>query len=788
MLVGKPILRREDSRLLMGKGQFVDDIRLPEAIAHAAYVRSPHPHARIRKIDTERAKTMPGVLAVLTGEDWRNAGYGDAAGFWPVVDKDGKPANTVNRPFIPADYVRHVGEAVALVIAEDRYQAMEAMEAVEVDYEPLPANTSTARALDPEAPLVHKQFGTNLVLETLHGDQQKVEAAFAQAFHVTECVVPTNRVTAAPIEPRSYLGYYNAVEDHYTIWTSNQAPHFARTFFTKSMNIPEQKIRVIAPSVGGGFGMKIYHYPEEATVLWAAKVVGRPVRWTSTRSEGMMSDTHARDHYTVGQMAFDETGKILAVRYSTLAAFGAYESQFQASIANLFHASLLSCGYDIPAIFSEVKGVYTNTTPIDAYRGAGRPEAVYTTERLIENGAKEMRIDPLELRARNAIRPDQMPYETSVGVTYNIADVPELISKARNLSRYDELRREQERLRQEGVYMGIGISIFFDMAGAGPTKIFNSLGAQVGGGDVATCRVHPSGKVTIFSGSHSHGQGHRTTWSQIAADRLGCSIDDIEVIEGDTDRVAFGGGTWGSRSLSTGGMAVAAATDRVIEKAKRLVAHILECRIEDIDVKDGEFIARHTNHKMSFADLANAAYHRGDRPEGMELGLDETVFYDPADCNYPSAIHICVVIVDPDTGLVKIRDYFAVDDVGTMVNPMIVEGQVHGGLAQGIGQALMEECVYDDDGGQLLTGTFMDYAIPRASDLPSFILDSHVTLDPSNALGSKGAGESGTIGAPACVGNAVVDALWPLGIRQVTQPMTPNKVWRAIRQALAVAA
>ena len=783
MYVGKDVRRVEDERFLRGKGRFVDDVALTEKIIHAAYTRSPHPHARLKNIKTDKARAMPGVITVLTGQDWLDGGYGEAEGTYDIPDRSGKPANSAFRPFLAVERVRHVGEAVAMVVAESRNQSMDATEAIEVEYDPLPANTVTARALDPDTAILHERFGTNLVQENELGDEKATEAAFAKAAHITECEVSTNRVTAAPIEPRSYLGIYDSVEDRYTLWDTAQAPHMVRDYFTKSLKIPEHKLRVISPDVGGGFGMKIYHYPEEATVLWAAKVTGRPVRWTGTRSESLASDTHARDHYTLGRMAFDENGKILGARFDTIAAFGAYESQYNNSISQAIYPLLLSCGYDIPAIYCLIKGVYTNATPIDAYRGAGRPEATYALERLLENGAHELGIDAVELRERNIIQPEQFPYQTSVASRYDIADLPVLMSKTKALCSYDELREEQKRLRDQGLLMGIGSSCFFDAGGVGPTALLNAIGQKFGGYDVASVRVHPSGMVTIFAGSHSHGQSHATTWAQIAADRLGCPIENIEVVEGDTDRIPFGIGTWGSRSLSTAGMAVAVASDRAIDKAKILAAHMLECAPDDLALKEGNFAIEGTDRSLTFAEVAHACYHRGDRPEGLELGLEETSFFDPIDFTYPSAVHICVVLVDPDTGRTTLRDYWAVDDVGRVINPMVVEGQVHGGLAQGIGQALMEECTYDESTAQYLSGTFMDYAIPRAEDLPSFGMDNHVTLAPSNPLGVKCAGESGTIGAPACVCNAVIDAVWHLGIHQISQPMTAAKIWQAITEA-----
>ena len=784
MYVGQAIRRREDERFLRGRGRFVEDITLDQPIAHAAFVRSPHAHAAVTRVETAQAAAMPGVLAVLTGADWTAAGHGEAEGVWPVKDMSGADARTAYRPLICVDgVVRCVGEIVAMVVAEDRHQTLDAAEAIEVDYEEKPANTVTAKALDPDTPLVHPGFGTNEVMVTEHGLKAETEAALANAHHVTEVVVPTNRVTAASMEPRAYLGHYDRVNDRYTVWTTNQAPHIVRRYFTKSLHIPEHKLRVIAPDVGGGFGMKLYHYPEEGLVLWGAIVCDRPVRWVGTRSECLLGDTHARDHHTVGRMGFDETGKILGVKFETLAAFGAYESQWQASITNAYHFTMLSLAYDIPAIHTQVRAVYTNATPVDAYRGAGRPEAVYQVERMIENGAQEMGIDPLELRERNLIPPEKFPYQTALGITYDSGDPPVLMEKIKALADYDALRAEQAKLRAEGQWMGIGISAFFDMAGAGPVKMMNDLGAKVGCYDVASVRVHPDGRITVFAGSHSHGQGHETTWSQIAADRLGCDIDHIDLVEGDTDRVPMGIGTWGSRSLSTAGMAVYTAADRVVAKAKRMAAHMMECAPEDLDLADGEFTVKGTDRKLSFAAVANASYHSGDRPSDLEIGLEETSFFDPADCTYPSAIHLSVVLVDPETCAVTLRNYWAVDDVGTVINPMVLHGQVHGGLVQGIGQALMEECAYDAESGQYLSGTFMDYAIPHAEDVPSFGLDAHFTRALGNPLGAKGAGESGTIGAPACICNGVIDALWHLGVRQITQPMTPKKIWRAIENA-----
>ncbi|MEA2780775.1 MAG: aerobic carbon-monoxide dehydrogenase large subunit [Rhodospirillaceae bacterium] len=781
--VGQPLSRREDLRFLTGRGRYVDDLRMPDA-AYAAFVRSPHANAEIRGIDSEPARSMPGVLAVLTGDDWAAEGLGRSPSLWDLYSKDGQPMKEIRRPILAAGAVRHVGDTLALVVAETKYQALEAAEAVEVDYRPLPAISSTAGAVEPDAPVVHPEFGSNVAYDWEVGDEKAVAAAFARAAHVTTLDLINNRVAPSPMEPRAVCGNYDPSIDHYTLWTTTQNPHLVRRWLAEeSLFVPEHKIRVIAPDVGGGFGQKIYHYPEEPTVLWASKIVGRPVRWTATRSETFMVDTHARDHVTHCEMAFDKDGRILAVRADTIAALGAYISPFGACIPTFCYAPMLSGPYTMSAIHCRVRGVYTNTTPVDAYRGAGRPEYAYVVERLVENGAREMGIDVRDLRSRNFIMPAAFPYTTPTNVTYDSGNFPGLVAELDNLVTYDELRAEQKRLRAKGQLMGIGLAAFLDSAGSGPSKIIARNGAKMGGWDVANIRVHPTGKVSVFCGSHSHGQGHATTYAQILADRLGCDIGEIDIVEGDTDRIPYGLGTMASRSLTIVGSAIELASRKIIAKGAQLAAHLLECAQGDIVFEKGAFVVAGTDKTLSFAKIAHAAYSGADYPAGFELGLEAQAVFDPDSFNFPSGLQLCVVMVDRETGTIKIREHYSIDDAGLIINPKIVKGQVHGGLVQGIGQAMMEGCVYDDQSGQLLTGSFMDYSMPRASDLPSFMLGAQETLSPTNPLGVKGIGETGTIGAPAAVANAVVDALWHLGVRHIDMPLTPSRVWQAIRAA-----
>jgi carbon-monoxide dehydrogenase large subunit len=790
-MIGERVLRREDERLLRGHGRFVADQRLPGQV-YVALVRSPHARARLLGIGKSVALSMPGVLAVLTGDDWVAAGFGELPCIWRVDSSDGTPMREAPRhALVPlaggAGEVRYVGDIVAAVVAEMPLQALDAAEAVAVDYEPLPAVVETGGALEVGAPLVHERFGTNLCFDIEFGDSAAVRAAMAGAHRIVRLELVNNRVAPSPLEPRATLGVYDPDDDRYTLWTSSQNPHLVRRWLAESsLRIPEHRVRVVSPDVGGGFGQKISHYPEEPIVLWAARKLGRPVAWIGTRSENLLEDTQARDHVTRGALALDEAGRILALEVDTVAAIGAYVTAFGAAIPGYFYAPLLSQMYRIPAIHCRVRGVYTNTCPVDAYRGAGRPEATYVVERLIDAAARETGLDPRALRRRNFLQLEDFPYVSAVGMRYDSGNYSGLMDKIERLADLPALFERQRYLRGEGVYLGIGYSGFIDSAGGTPSRIAARLGRRVASWDNAVVRVHPTGKVTVFCGGHSHGQSHATTFAQIVAHRLGCPVDDVDVVEGDTDRIPYGHGTYGSRSLSVIGVAIALATEKVVAKGATIAAHILECAESDVSFANGRYVLAGTDRGVPFSEIARVAHHMEIYPDQTDPGLEESSFYDPPGRNVPAGVHVCVVRVDIETGSVAIEAFFAVDDVGRVINPMVVEGQIHGGIAQGVGQALMEQVVYDAS-GQLLTGTFMDYAMPRASDLPTFCTDRQQTPSPDNPLGVKGAGESGTIGAPAAVVNAVLDALSPLGVRHLDMPLTAERVWQAIRAAASQA-
>ncbi len=786
--VGQPLRRPEDIRFLQGRGNYVDDIKVPGG-TYIAFLRSPHGRARIVRIDTSKAAASPGVLKIVTAADWKKAELGKLVCVHPMPFTDGRPMREVLRSPFADKTVNHVGDVVAAVVAETRYQALDALEAIEVEYEPLPVMCDTGHALDADAPVIHEELGTNQINEIIRGDKAATAAAFRDAAHVTELTLVSNRIAGNPLEPRCYVADYKPETDHCTLWATCQVPHMLRRWICKyALFIPESKLRVIAPDVGGGFGNKVNFHVEIATIVWMARALKRPVKWTATRSDTLQSDTQARDHVTHARMAFDRDGKILGLAVDTIACLGAYLSNFAPSIPGNSYPQTITGLYTTPALDLRVRCVYTNTVPIDAYRGSGRPEATWVNERLLENGARELGIDVVEIRRRNLLQPSQFPYKTPVGRTYDCGNPPALLDLLTKAANYDALRREQAALRKQGVLMGIGLAAFLDKSGTGPSRQLSTRGGLHGGFESATVRVHTDGKVTVFSGSHSHGQGHSITFAQIAADRLGLPVEDITVVQGDTDLVPYGNGTWGSRSVSVGGTAIYRASERILGKARRLAAHLLECGVDDLGYEEGLFSAINKNRTISFAEVADAAYHGASYPDdpGFEPGLECTIFYDPPDLNDPEAMHLAVVIVDKGTGRVKIRDYYTADDCGTIVNPMIVEGQVHGGLAQGIGQAMMEHVVYDKESGQLLSGTFMDYAMPRSTDMPPLRTEFLCTPAPSNPLGVKGGSETGTIGPPAAVGNAVVDALWHLGVRHVELPITPHSVWQALRAAKAV--
>jgi carbon-monoxide dehydrogenase large subunit len=790
-MIGQRVLRREDERLLRGHGRFVADHKLDNQ-AYVSLVRSPHARARLLGMDMAAALAMPGALGVLTGDDWVAAGFGELPCVWRVDSSDGTPMREAPRhAIVPVaggkGEVRHVGDIVAAVVAETPLQALDAAEAVAVEYEALPAIVETARALDGGAPLVHGRFGTNLCFDIDFGERAAVQAAMQRAHRVVRLELVNNRVAPSPLEPRATLGRYEADEDRYTLWTSSQNPHLVRRWLAEnSLKLAEHRVRVISPDVGGGFGQKISHYPEEPIVLWAAKRFGRPIAWNSTRSENLLEDTQARDHFTRCAMAFDAEGRILALEADTTAAIGAYVTAFGAAIPGYFYAPLLSGMYRIPSIYCRIRGVYTNSVPVDAYRGAGRPEATYVIERLVEAAARDMGIDPRELRRRNFLLEEDFPYVSAVQMRYDSGNYAGLMEKLETLADLPALYERQSRLRREGVYLGLGFSGFIDSAGGTPSRIAASLGRRVASWDNAVVRIHPTGKATVFCGAHSHGQGHATTFAQIVADRLGCAVEDIDIVEGDTDRIPYGHGTYGSRSLAVVGVAVALATEKVVAKGAKIAAHLLECAEADVAFSKGRYAVAGTDRFIPFEEIARAAHHAGVYPDKLDPGLEESSFYDPPGRNVPAGLHLCVVRVDAETGRVEIEAFYAIDDVGRVINPMVVEGQIHGGIAQGVGQALMEQVVFDAE-GQLLTGTFMDYAMPRASDFPEFRTDRQQTPSPDNLLGVKGAGESGTIGAPAAVVNGVLDALAPLGVRSLDMPLTPERVWRAIRHAAAPA-
>jgi carbon-monoxide dehydrogenase large subunit len=780
--IGQSLRRREDVRFLRGKGLFVDDVA-PSGTAWCAFVRSPHGHARIRGLSTKIAAAMPGVLLVLTAEDWKRAGHGELTVVHPMPFSDGRPMNNAPRPAFAADKVRHVGDIVAAVVAESRFAAEDAAEAVAVDYEPLPSVCDPRAALAAGAPLIHERFGCNIVFDIERGNREKTESALAGAAKIVALDLHNSRLAANPLEPRAYLCEYDAASDHYTLYATTQQPHYLRRWLSVyTLHIPEHKIRVVSPDVGGGFGVKGNFAVEVSTIAWAAQLLRRPVRWTATRTDTFLSDAQARDHHTQARMGFDRDGRIVAMQVDTLAALGGYLSNFAPSIPGNSYPQTLTGLYRTPTLHLRVRGVYTNTVPVDAYRGSGRPEATWTNERLIERAAHELGIDAVEMRRRNLIGRADFPYPAPGGRTYDSGDPPALLEKLLALADYPALRKQQSELRRQNILMGIGLACFIDKAGTGPSANLALRGGLHGGWESAIVRVHSDGKVTVLSGSHSHGQGHDITFAQIAADRLKLDIDDIRLVEGDTDRIPFGNGTWGARSVSVAGTAIYRAADRIVAKARSIAAEALECAEPDIVHERGRFRVHGTDRSIGFGTIADLAYHGAKLGDNGSPGLEVTEFYDPPDTNDPQAMHLAVVIVDPDTGAVELRALYGADDCGMIVNPMIVEGQVHGGMAQGVGQALMEHIVYDRD-GQLLTGSFMDYAMPRAADLPAFCTGFIQTPAPSNPLGVKGGSESGAIGAPAAIGNAVIDALWHRGVRDIALPISPKTVWRALKTA-----
>ncbi len=780
--IGAAVRRKEDARFLTGRGRYVDDINRPDQL-HMAIVRSPLAHARIVAVDTSAAASAPGVHAVLTGADFAADGIGGLPCGWGITSKDGSPAVEPGWPSLVADRVRHVGDHVAVVVAETRAQAKAAANLVDVEYEELPAVGSIGSALADGAPLVWDEAPGNLCFDWEVGDKGATDAAFESAAHVTSLDLVNQRMVTNAMEPRAAIGEYDAAADGYTLYTTSQNPHLIRLLLGAFvMHIPEHKLRVVSPDVGGGFGSKIPHYAEEVLVTWASRKVGRPVKWTAERSESFLSDTQGRDHVTHAELALDADGKFVGLRVDTAANLGAYLSTFSTVVPTYLHGILFAGCYTTPAIYCEVKAVFTNTVPVDAARGAGRPEAAFVLERLVDTAARELGVSPVELRRKNFIR--DFPYQTPVALQYDTGDYDATLDEALELANYDTFEERRAEARERGKLRGIGISTFLEACGIAPSAVVGSLGARAGLFESGQVRIHPTGSVTVFTGSHSHGQGHETTFAQVVSDRLGMDVDQIEVVHGDTAQVPFGMGTYGSRSIAVGGSAIYKAMDKIIAKGKKIAAHLMEASADDVEFEKGVFTVAGTDKSKTLNEVALTAYVPHNYPEGLEPGLDETAFYDPLNFTFPAGTHIVEVEIDPDTGKVDLVAVTCADDVGRVINPMIVEGQMHGGLAHGIGQALLEHCVYDED-GQLLTGSFMNYALPRAADLPFFTLRTHQTDCTHNPLGVKGVGEVGSIGVPPAVINAVVDALAHLGVRHIDMPATSERVWRAIHAARA---
>jgi len=774
--IGARVLRKEDRRFITGQGNYTDDIAVKNA-AHAEFVRSPHAHARIVGIDASAALAAPGVIGVLTGAELAEDKIGGLICGWMIHSKDGSPMKASPYAPLTRDVARFVGNAVAVVVAETKNDARDAAELVQVEYEVLPAVVDPAKAQAQGAPQVHAEAPGNTIYQWSLGDKDAVDRAFASAAHHVDLDLVNNRLVPNAIEPRSATAIYDRAEGRFTLYTTSQNPHVTRLVLSAFIGIaPEHKLRVVAPDVGGGFGSKIFIYPEETVCLWAARRLGVSVRWTADRRESFLTDAHGRDHVTHAEMAFDGNSKIVGLRVKTIANLGAYMSTFSSSVPTYLYATLLSGQYNIPAIYAEVDAVYTNTAPVDAYRGAGRPEATYVVERLMDVAAGRLGIDPAEIRRKNFIR--SFPHQTPVIMNYDTGDYEASLNAALAAARYSAFAGRRNEARARGKLRGIGLCCYIEACGIAPSQAVGSLGAGVGLWESAEVRVNPVGTIEVLTGCHSHGQGHETTFAQLVAERFGVPIDQVSIVHGDTDKVQFGMGTYGSRSGAVGMSAINRALERVAAKAKRIAAHLMEAAEADVELTGGEFVVVGTDKKIAFANVALAAYTAHNLPPGTEPGLKESAFYDPQNFTFPAGTYVCEVEVDPKTGEVAIVQFTAADDFGTVINPMIVEGQVHGGLAQGIGQALLEGCRYDMDSGQLVTATFMDYAMPRASDLVSFGVTTTVTPCTTNPLGVKGCGEAGAIGSPAAVINAIANAL---GVEQFDMPASAQRVWETCR-------
>src|SRR5689334_8279437 len=777
-LLGSSIKRREDARFITGKGNYTDDLKLA-GMTHAAFVRSPHANAKIRKIDTSKASKAPGVVAIFTGKDMTGVNSLPCGWLLPELKI---PAHMP----LASDAARYVGDPVAIVIAESQSAASDAADLVAVDWEVLRSVTATEQATAKGSVQIHEVAPDNVAFKWQIGDAAATDAAFKSAAVTVKKRIVNQRLVANPMEPRACVARYEDATGEWTLWVTSQNPHVHRLLMTAFvLGIPEHKVRVIAPDVGGGFGSKIFLYNEETVCTWATRQIKRPIRWTSSRREAFQTDAHGRDHVTDAEVAVAKDGKLLGLRVKTTANLGAYLSTFAPAVPTYLYATLLYGVYEWPAIHAEVTGVFTNTTPVDAYRGAGRPEACYLLERMMDAAAAAIKMDPAEIRRKNFIPKFDNGYQTKVALQYDSGNYGAAFDKLLGMLDYKKFRSDQAAARAQGRLMGIGFSTYIEACSIAPSKVVGSLGAQAGLWESGKVQVHPTGKVSVFTGSHSHGQGHETTMAQIVADHLGIPMDDVEIVHGDTGRVPFGMGTYGSRSASVGGTAIVMSLDKIKEKGKKIAAHLLEANPKDMEYVGGQFVVKGSPQKaIPFGQVALTAYVPHNYPEGLEPGLEETSFYDPANFCFPFGAHACVVEVDPDTGHVKILRYLAVDDVGNVINPMIVDGMVHGGIAQGVAQALWEEAVYDRDSGQLVSGSMMDYTLPKADMLPFYETDRTETPTPVNPLGVKGAGETGTIASTPAVVNAVVDALSGLGVDHIdAMPLTPERVWKTAQAA-----
>jgi carbon-monoxide dehydrogenase large subunit len=771
--MSQPVRRVEDVRLVQGAGRYLDDVKL-DRMAAAIMVRSPHAHARIKGIDTKAAEKAPGVLLVLTANDVESAGVEPMACLVPIKNRDGSDRADPKHVVLVSDTVKHVGDSVAMVVAETVDQARDAVELIEVDYEILPAITDLAHALDPDAPKAWPELGSNLCFDWESGDRQATEAAFAKAARKVKLRLVNNRLVVNSMEPRGAVGDYDRKDERYTLYCSTQGSHLHQKLIAAQLGIDKSKLRVVTPDVGGGFGMKIFMYSEYPLVLMAAKRLGRPVKWVADRSDAFVSDTQGRDNLTEAELALDKDGRFLAVRHTTLANMGAYLSTFAPFIPTTAGTRILPTVYSAPVVYTQIKGVFTNTTPVDAYRGAGRPENVYLLERLVDVAAAELGLPREEIRRRNFIPESAMPYSMPLGQTIDSGNFARNLEDALKKADWAGFPARRAEAAKRGKLRGIGIAYYLEVCS--------------GGDDETTeVRFEPSGDVTVLIGTQSNGQGHQTAYAQIVAEKLGVPFESIRVVQGDTDVVATGNGTGGSRSIPVGGSAVLVAVEAVLEKAKALAAHRLEAAPRDLEFVDGSFRIVGTDRRIGLVELAKIARDPGALPEGMEPGLDQSGNFAPPSNTFPNGCHICEVEVDRETGAVEIKRFLAVDDFGKLLNPMMAAGQVHGGVAQGVGQALLEHSIYDPGSGQLITGSFMDYAMPRADDLSAVEFNYNEFPCTTNPIGAKGAGEAGCLGAPPAVISAICDALKDYGVKHIDMPATPQSIWRAMNDAKAAA-